>query len=44
MCEHQMHNNAINTDVKKLRCAPLFASGYGERYAQKILKVNYGAY
>ncbi len=27
------HNNAINTDPKKLRCAPLFGSGYGWRYA-----------
>ena len=22
-------NNAINSDPKKLRCAPLFRSGYG---------------
>ena len=25
-------NNAINTDHKKLRCAPLFVPGYGWRY------------
>ncbi len=25
------HNNAINSDAKKLRCAPLFVSGYGWR-------------
>jgi hypothetical protein len=24
-------NNAINSDAKKLRCAPLFVSGYGWR-------------
>jgi hypothetical protein len=28
------HNNAINTDSKKLRCAPLFVAGYGRRYAK----------
>jgi hypothetical protein len=30
------HNNAINSDSKKRRSfvAPLFAAGYGERYAQ----------
>ncbi len=27
-------NNAINSDPKKLRCAPLFGSGYGWRYVQ----------
>jgi hypothetical protein len=26
-------NNAINSHHKKLRCAPLFVSGYGWRYA-----------
>ena len=29
-----MHNNAINSDAKKLRCAPLFVSGYGWRYTK----------
>jgi hypothetical protein len=24
-------NNAMNSDPKKLRCAPLFGSGYGKR-------------
>lgn len=28
----KMPNNAINADAKKLRCAPLFGSGYGWRY------------
>jgi hypothetical protein len=28
-----MANKAINSDRKKLRCAPLFASGYGWRWA-----------
>jgi hypothetical protein len=27
----KMANKAINSDRKKLRCAPLFASGYGWR-------------
>jgi hypothetical protein len=29
------HNNAINTEAKKLRCAPLFVAGYGWRYVFK---------
>jgi len=28
------HNNAINSDIKKLRFAPLFAAGYGKRWAE----------
>ena len=33
------HNNAINSDSKKRRffVAPLFAAGYGERYANKAV-------
>ncbi len=27
----KMPNKAINSDAKKLRCAPLFGSGYGKR-------------
>ncbi len=30
------HNNAINSDPKKLRCAPLFVSGYGRRSAHIV--------
>jgi len=29
--EYKTYNNAINSDAKKLRCAPLFGSGYGWR-------------
>jgi len=28
---NQTHNNAINADANKLRCAPLLVSGYAER-------------
>ena len=31
------HNNEINSDHKKLRCAPLFGSGYGKRYETKAV-------
>ncbi len=36
-----MHNDAINSDPKKLRCAPLFGSGYGWRYAQQEGSMQY---
>jgi hypothetical protein len=34
---NQTHNNDINSDAKKLRCAALFAAGYGWRYAPKAI-------
>lgn len=33
-----MHNNAINSDAKKLRGAPLFVAGYGKRYVKGEVK------
>lgn len=30
------HNNAINSDPKKLRSTPLFGSCYGWRYTTKM--------
>lgn len=34
-------NKAINADAKKLRCAPLFGSGYGRRYIFTMALTNF---